>query len=407
MTTMPVIFAQTAQIQTYQMLLDMQPNALFQTLTGPNTTVLTGLRSLMQMFGAVFLILGHAERAKSDQANGQAAWVGLIKTVVLTALMFGGGQVLGFIAAAMNSVPASIGLPNDTPHMISALYERGVQMPSFKDIFEAPTGVAAADSATLAGALHAGTTADSGDPSVPSTSTASWWSKAKAWMSTQITNLSPTQLMQSAAGFFARVLIALRKAAESAILLACICVVVVFSMLLIWIMEAVRYVCLLIGACLLPLFIGFISTQKMREAGWRYVTQMIAIASWPLGWAVCNTVTLVLFDMSVGLIFGGTGYANASTLVGEMTTPGQSVAWADFSSAAMTASPMATWVGIGLLFFTFVWMIFSAIMAPILITKTLTTGQEFTFGAMQSNAQVSSEVAGKAAQMAAQAALML
>jgi hypothetical protein len=398
-TFFPAILAQVPAGQTYQTLLNMQPAALFQSVLSQNTTVLTGLRSLAQMFGAVFLILGHAERAKADYAHGQAAWTGLIKTGILTVLMFGGGYLLGFMAEAMNGAPAAIGISTDTPGMLAALYSRGVAMPAWSDMLKPLTGNPATDSATAAGATEAAVA-----PPAPQQGV---FMRIWTWTKTHVSNLLPTQLLQCLAGFFVRLATAVSRLIVTSFLMVVMFFVVVLGMMLTWGMESLRYFCLLIGACLLPLFIGFISSGKMNEAGWKYVTQMIGLTTWPLGWAICNSITLELFDMSVRVLSGDAAIANQVTLISSLTTQGQSATWAQFSNCVMTASPMAFVMGLGLFIFTCCWMIFSSIMGPILINKTLVAGEELAFSAMSSNARVMSKAAGEVASMAAKAAIFM
>jgi len=400
----PSIIAQTQPVETYQTLLNMQPSALFRSLLGnPDTTALVGLRRLMQLFGAVFLLLGHAERTGEAQGNERLG--ALIKSVVLSFLLFTGGSFLGTIATAMNQAPADVGLKNDTPRMLTALFRRGAQLPAWSDMWKPAVNIPGQSNNTIGGAIQSGVTGANA-PTQPQQPPSNWFARQWRWVTSNLANVPLIGMFNSLAGFITRVWIALERLWITSLFLLMMLFVVMMGMMIIWFMEALRYFVLLIGACLLPLFIGFISSRRMQEPGWKYVTAMISVTLWPIGWTMCNAITLELFDMAVRVASGDAGLAASQTFVNALVDPGQSVSWSQFTDVIMTASPMAYGMGVAILIFTMIWVILSAFVAPYLVTKTLISGEEFVFQSMTSTAKVTAKVAGEAAKLAAQAAIL-
>lgn len=400
-----------AAISTYRTLVDMDPMALFTSILGSGSTILVGLRSLAQIFGSAFLLLGHAERAKADPGN----WRVLIKSGVLCVLLFAGGQMLGFIANAMNQAPADVGLMNDTPSMLTALFQRGVQLPSWSAMWAPLVGDPAVDSLTVAGALSAGTDAAAagtpapgtpGTPPPPGTPTHAGTGVGH-WITTHLADLGISGLFKSISGFLTRVFTLLQRLIITSIFLLELVIILLIGMFLIWGMETLRFFALLVGATILPLFVGFISTSMMHETGWRYVTKMIGITLWPLGWALCNAVTLEMFDMAVRVASGDAGTAASATFVGALSTPGSAVTWSQFSNVVMTSAPMSFVMGQGILILTGIFMVYSAISVPKMINQTLLMGEEFLVSAMAGNAKAAADVVSKTVKAATTVALFV
>lgn len=401
---LPIILAQQQQ-ETYQTLLNMQPQALFQSFLGnPNTSVLVGIRTLCQVFGVVFLVLGHAERTGAADSSRERTG-SLIKTGVLTCLLFAAGPMLGMTANVMNGAPADMGLPNDSPHMLKALFQRGAQLPSWSEMWRPAVNIPSQDTATIGGAMQSGVSGGAA-PAQPANPPQNWVARSWHWITSHLSDIPLIGFLNSFAGFLTRVGIAIQRLMTTSIFFLEILLVVLLGMLIIWMGEALRYMVLLFGACMLPLFIGFISSRRMQDAGWKYLTAMIGVTLWPIGWTICNAITLELFDMAVRVASGDAGAAAQQNFVEALITPGRSMNWADFSNVILTASPMAYVMGQGLLIFTGIWIILSAFTAPVLITKTLINGEEFVFSSMTSTAKVTAKVAGEAAKLAAQAAIM-
>ncbi|MDZ4816206.1 MAG: hypothetical protein SGI71_08070 [Verrucomicrobiota bacterium] len=58
----------------------------------------------------------------------------------------------------------------------------------------------------------------------------------------------------------------------------------------------VRLFLLYAGTAILPVFIAGLGTQSYKSQGMNYILGLVAIACWPIGWALGHIGTVVLFD---------------------------------------------------------------------------------------------------------------
>src|SRR5580658_10158735 len=101
-----------------------------------------------------------------------------------------------------------------------------------------------------------------------------------------------------------------------------------------------------LGYALSPLLIGFMAIPALKHTGNRYLTNLVGVLLWPLGWAVAALVTQGILDF--------------------MTDP--SFQYFDPTS---TLPDLQKTIGVAAVS---VWIIFSTIAAPIVMQKVIATG---------------------------------
>jgi hypothetical protein len=182
-----------------------------------------------------------------------------------------------------------------------------------------------------------------------------------------------------------------------------IAIAVVLAAVIMFFMESLRYLALLVGAAILPLFVGALSFERTRGMGSTYITSMIGLCLWPVGWAIGNAVTLELVDLSVTTLAGG----QATAVIREAIAGNMPANGADLVTL-LTAAPAFSvfkWVlGIILLLITVLWILFAAVTVPLAMVKTLTTGQEFLAQSVTNAAGSAGKIVADVAKTAAIAA---
>ena len=146
-----------------------------------------------------------------------------------------------------------------------------------------------------------------------------------------------------------------------------------FASLLVFWAYVFQKVILYLGYALSPLLIGFMAIPPLRSIGNRYLTNIVGVLLWPLGWAVAAIVTQGILDF--------------------MTDP--SLKFVDPTSISYG---LQNTLGVVVLAF---WMVFSTISAPVVIQKVFTYGElagsQLISGGFSSFFQTAATTAGAAA----------
>ena len=144
------------------------------------------------------------------------------------------------------------------------------------------------------------------------------------------------------------------------------------SLLVFWAYIIQKFI-LFSSYALSPLLIGFMAIRPLRHVGNRYLTHLVGVLLWPLGWGVAALITQGILDF--------------------MTDP----SFRFFDPTSTLYSLQAT-VGVVVVAF---WIVFSTIAAPLVIQKVLAhghlAGSELISGAFSSFLQTAATTAGAAA----------
>jgi hypothetical protein len=144
------------------------------------------------------------------------------------------------------------------------------------------------------------------------------------------------------------------------------------SLLVFWAYIIQKFI-LFSSYALSPLLIGFMAIRPLRHVGNSYLTHLVGVLLWPLGWAVAALITQGILDF--------------------MTDP--SLKFID-----PTASLYSLQATVGVVVVAF-WIVFSTIAAPLVIQKVLAhghlAGSELISGAFSSFFQTAATTAGAAA----------
>lgn len=346
---------------------------------GQGGEAIEGLRYLAIGFGAVLLFLGHVQRSRDaliGRYSPDPARV-IITTMVLAFMLFAGGRAVGLAAKAGNEIPGAIGL-GSTPDFIKECFGRAMALGEnpieiakkhAADLLENPTPASGSEEEKKGGGF--------------SLNPVRWLAAAVDWVIA-----SSYYIIRAVLGFIAFILIM---------------VAVAVAALIIYLMESLRFLALVVGAALLPLFVGGLSLDRTKGMGFTYITGILGLCLWPVGWAIGNLVTLELVDLSITTLTHGQVVDRAREVLrtGAMPSDADSI-----TTALMTHSfSMISWtLGLFLLVITILWILFAAVTVPLAMVKTLTTGQEFlsqsVSNAAGSATKVVSEV-GKTAVVAA------
>jgi hypothetical protein len=130
-----------------------------------------------------------------------------------------------------------------------------------------------------------------------------------------------------------------------------------------FLMRIVQQVLFLIEIAVCPLLLSLAMIPATAHIAGRYIMGLVAIALWPLGWALCNLITLGLLDLGVN--------SSNNTALGVTNTVG-------------VYAPLA---GLGYLILLALWVIGSTLSAPVVIGRMLnvagagTTAVAAVFGA--------------------------
>src|SRR4030095_12274193 len=114
------------------------------------------------------------------------------------------------------------------------------------------------------------------------------------------------------------------------------------SLLLFWAYIIQKFI-LFSSYALSPLLIGFMAIRPLRSIGNRYMTHIVGVLLWPLGWAVAALITQGILDF--------------------MTDP-------SFRFLDPTATLYSLQATFGVVVLAF-WIVFSTIVGPLVIQKVL------------------------------------
>ena len=144
------------------------------------------------------------------------------------------------------------------------------------------------------------------------------------------------------------------------------------SLLVFWAYIIQKFI-LFSSYALSPMLIGFMAIRPLRHVGNQYLTHLVGVLLWPLGWGVAALITQGILDF--------------------MTDP----SFRFFDPTSTLYSLQAT-VGVVVVAF---WIVFSTIAAPLVIQKVLAhghlAGSELISGAFSSFLQTAATTAGAAA----------
>ena len=112
-----------------------------------------------------------------------------------------------------------------------------------------------------------------------------------------------------------------------------------------WLMGGVQQILYMIEIAVSPIFIGFLMIPRLIGTATKFFTLLAAICLWPIGWAVCNLLTLALIDIAI----------NPTNNLGQ------------------TAFSLGTLV-IGYWVVLAVWVIGSSLVAPLFVSMALMSG---------------------------------
>jgi hypothetical protein len=144
------------------------------------------------------------------------------------------------------------------------------------------------------------------------------------------------------------------------------------SLLIFWAYIIQKFI-LFSGYALSPLLIGMMAIRPLRSVGTRYLTNIVGVLLWPLGWAVAALITQGILDF--------------------MTDPATR-----FIDPTATLYSLQATFGVAVAAF---WIVFSTIAAPLVIQKVFTVGEiaggHLIAGAFSSFLQTAATTAGAAA----------
>ncbi|MEO8350128.1 MAG: hypothetical protein ABI680_00265 [Chthoniobacteraceae bacterium] len=108
---------------------------------------------------------------------------------------------------------------------------------------------------------------------------------------------------------------------------------------------------LYIGYALSPIFVGFIAVRGLQRVGLDYITGLVGVMLWPLGWGVASLMTNGLIDFMADQSF-------LQVVGGPLGNQGYS---------------LQGLIGLGALA---IWLIFSTIAAPVLLQRAIARGTQ-------------------------------
>lgn len=117
------------------------------------------------------------------------------------------------------------------------------------------------------------------------------------------------------------------------------------ALLMFW-AYIIQSVILNLGYALSPLLIGFMAIPALKHTGTRYLTNLVGVLLWPLGWAVAALVTQGILDF--------------------MSDPSF-----EYFDPTSTLPDLQKTIGVAAVGF---WIIFSTIAAPVIIQKVIASG---------------------------------
>lgn len=157
--------------------------------------------------------------------------------------------------------------------------------------------------------------------------------------------------------------------------------------------EFLRNFLMYVGCIFLPIFIAGLGLEFFKGQAQKYILGLVAIAAWPIGWAVGSIGTVLFVDLFNGLI--------SMFLV----AAGVTIAGAAAGAVPLAAAtPVLAWSAVACLIICavllLIWNLAVLLLAPVLMSKMLTSGAQFA-GGLAGAAFAGSAAAGAAAAGAA------
>jgi hypothetical protein len=118
-----------------------------------------------------------------------------------------------------------------------------------------------------------------------------------------------------------------------------------------WLMTVAQQILYLIEIAISPIFVACLMVPALSYLARKFFLTLVGICLWPLGWAVCNLVTVFLIDVAVNP--AGNGYLTGAGVAGAV------------------AGPLS---GVSYLLVLAIWVIGSTLAAPIFIGIMLGSG---------------------------------
>jgi hypothetical protein len=156
---------------------------------------------------------------------------------------------------------------------------------------------------------------------------------------------------------------------RGAIVLSCCGIVascLAFTLALTYFVEAFRLVLFYAGCALLPVFLAGLSLDSLRAQSVKFVTGLIAVGFWPVGWGIANVATSwvagAVLSWMRGVSAAAAGVNVAGTTVPPLASCASSVAWgALFLFAGITVAVV-------------VWNVASLLIVPIVLGRLTASG---------------------------------
>lgn len=341
----PGLRAQTAlNLTAYQ----QKAGALFGTeqLSAADSPLATACESLLlitQAASVTLIVAGLIAKTRQDhqQMDGVAAM--LLKVAFIATIPLWSTRMLETVDTAADAVgqPAIHTDGSSTPLMNSLWSLAGQWMPARSPYLDALDSQDSQNAPT------------SGDEQA-------WSMRAWNWARgiTATTNTTFDTSWHSLTGTVRATIVFLGCAA-----MACLSLLTIFGVYLAGVARVALYS---FGCALLPLFIAALGLDSLRPTATRYILRLVGFASWPIGWAVANVITLPILtgasDWMTQLVAAATGLT--------ATDP-------NLPSTA-DAAPFLAW-GVLLLLIALnlvicLWILGSLALVPSLISKAIAGG---------------------------------
>ena len=237
------------------------------------------LGGLAMLFGGVFLLWGHAARMDGITKRGSAAGDDLmreqVRTYMTLAAMIMSPYLLGSLATVADSALAE---SVRTPAQINKQVALALNM------LPDPGVLVSAGMEPMGPKIS--------DDGLVDDSEVAWYSKAWNWVK---------DAADTTVGWVKSLGVALGKVLEYGIktlvvyLLYAVCFLhLLVAQLAIWIVEQIRFLILVIGGVLLPLFVsayGLNDGHFFKQSGTKLTLSLMCVALWPFAWIVFGLLT--------------------------------------------------------------------------------------------------------------------
>ncbi len=176
--------------------------------------------------------------------------------------------------------------------------------------------------------------------------------------------------------------------------------------------NTLRYFLLQLGSVMLPVFIAGLATQYFRSQSVNYITSLIGVASWPIGWALGNLGTVALFTYFMGWV--GNVLNSSAITTGNFTDPAAgaqaalAVNLAVWGSPVVSAGQITSALLVALLgsIIVLIWTLLVIVGYPMLIQKVVTSGATMFDSLARGTSSVALNAAGATAMLAGQLGAM-